>query len=331
MKNMPKTRNAEQISTLDAAYLCELYKLNGNHLRAVSGTLYKRECSSPSLKYRTNEELDSRQSGLLRSVGEVPSPLKYSLDTVSKSKNVSAFSSVDLTFYHSFSLAYAFELLFEKATVSNGELLFVTVQLSEKDCIRIEEGKNGFNVVKRRVRDAFSAGLGDAPGVIVFEETKGERFKSGGKRFHFHALYVSPKCEGSKKTLREAVKKLAVSESSSVNLQTSRKMRRFKDTGNGERDNTVDAPIDLGVMDYLSKDIEKRIVANASNIVIKGIRTEITERFNLRYRQFRALKIVRDSIHNEILFNSLSGAIEERLARAVSHPDTVSSPKSIYA
>ncbi len=314
----------EMLSGIEAAYAKVLYRLNGNSLRQVSGSLYNSEFNAATLMYQTNTWLDQRQERLLSSVGEVLSPETQPITSVNEISIESAIAGKPLSYKFSFKLAFAYELLHYKSLSEQRRLLFITVQLSERECLKLKTA-GGFRGLQRKVRGLLTRPDIDAGfGFVVFEKTERIQFDSGENRYHFHAVCSVVNSKQAEKQLREALRSISHATASSVQIIGKRRYRRFK----GDERVMQERGLDLGLADYLSKRLAEPLVEGVKNIILIGINTELTALHKVRFKQSRALKITLGDLKNEVRFERYTGDAERRFEDALANFEKIKTTRS---
>jgi|GEM_PF-5382871 len=313
--------------SIDGAYSSHLYELNGNNNRSVYGHLYKSEVSIFKKHSISNKDIDHRQKTLLSLMGDIASGRRESMTKVSEIEIPSIIGSNPLPYKHCPATTFGMEELLDIKNEHGGEVAHICMQLRKDVCQKAQLDKHEFNWFKGRIKRAFKRALGgEARGIIVLErsDSKKRSFKykltSKKPRLHLHAIvYHSSSFNFSvRQRVKQSFKEMIDNEhvNNAMIAQIKKRVNRVNDHDSSCTSELI-TDIDLGIADYLCKELDKPIVKGCLNLGFFNMGNTVSIRHQWRYKQLQSLNAAASRLKSRIQFTSDVGDIEKALEDAI--------------
>lgn len=246
---------------------------------------------------------------------------------VSEIEIPSIIGSNPLPYKHCPATTFGMEELLDIKNEHGGEVAHICMQLRKDVCQKAQLDKHEFNWFKGRVKRAFKRALGgEARGIIVLErsDSKKRSFKykltSKKPRLHLHAIvYHSGSFNFSvRQRVKQSFKEMIDNEhvNNAMIAQIKKRVNRVNDYDSSCTSELI-TDIDLGIADYLCKELDKPIVKGCSNLGFFNMGNTVSIRHQWRYKQLQSLNAAASRLKSRIQFTSDVGDIEKALEDAI--------------
>lgn len=319
-------RFAKIHDSIDEAYSSHLYTINGNSKRPVYGQLYRSEVSIFRSHNISNKDIDQRQKTLLSLMGDINSDRRESMTKVAEIEVPSITGGKPLSYKHCPATTFGMEELLEVKNEHGGEVAHICMQLRKDVCQNAQLGKQEFNWLKGRSKRAFKRALGnEARGIVVFERSAPRRslkdkLTSAKPQLHLHAIIYNPDGFDLKvrRRIRQSFKEMIANEhvNNAMIAQIRKRVSRINEYGPSYTSELI-TDIDLGIADYLCKELDKPIVKGCSNLGFFNMGNTVSIRHQWRYKQLQSLNAASNRLKSRIQFTSDVGDIEKVLEEAI--------------
>ncbi|MCG7639689.1 hypothetical protein F0261_17940 [Alteromonas sp. 07-89-2] len=311
---------------IDGAYSSHLYELNGNNNRSVYGHLYKSEVSIFRKHSISNKDIDHRQKTLLSLMGDIASGRRESMTKVSEIEIPSIIGSNPLPYKHCPATTFGMEELLDIKNEHGGEVAHICMQLRKDVCQKAQLDKHEFNWLKGRIKRAFKRALGgEARGMVVLEistprRSLKDKLTSTKPQLHIHAIIYNSDGFDLKvrRRIRQSFKEMIANEhvNNAMIAQIRKRVNRINEYGPSYTSERI-TDIDLGIADYLCKELDKPIVKGCSNLGFFNMGNTVSIRHKWRYKQLQSLNAAASHLKSRAQFSTDIGDVDKTLDNAV--------------
>ena len=281
---------------------------------SISGELYRRVHSNVSNRSLgvSNKLLDQQQLNDLVQLVEAKRLTRLvNFKKFPHSDNYNAFTKtmLDNSFSSNFYMSAAFQVLASRLRDSNGvltkKLAFITIQVADDLCLSLNCTKEPTQLFKDKLKSTGLLRESVCNGLLFTIERSGKR--SGVERavklknhncmgLNIHIIASVDKQEFERLEIRRNLAKLSTGYTNSVSIKFKRNVKDIEsDSTTGEqRVVSYDTGITLGVVDYLTKEIDQPICVGKSNWATVKISTDVAALKKKKYKQ--QVKLNRQSL-----------------------------------
>ncbi|WOI39324.1 hypothetical protein R1T43_09940 [Alteromonas sp. CI.11.F.A3] len=278
---------------LDSAYVSVGRQLRGVSSALLYGHLYKSE-SGREYESKAVEHLVDERKKLILEQRELPcNPKRNNRDMQRTMRLKSLLGDGYFNYKYNIELTYLFEELKESVDFRKSKICHITVQFKHDVSDRARASEGEFKKFKQKLANLMKGALGeDVRGFLVIERSY-VKFVPGRSRSRLtalHAHFVIEHCSTLSKSdinnrVRQKFKRVSELYDTSVGVFHDYTVRRPKDA----KVKTFKTPVDLGLVDYLSKEFDKPMIKGVKNYSVFGKNLNVRIRREWRFKQRVAL------------------------------------------
>lgn len=266
-------------------------------------------------------------------IGDPEDGRRSSMTAVKTIEVPSLSGGMNLKYKHSPATTFATEELIELLKNYGGSIAHIVMHLKDSQTRSAQTSRYDFNWFKGRISRAFKRALGpEAKGLFVLERDKqswAEKLARKSPGLHLHAVIYIPIGfdEKVRKRMKQSFKDLV--DNRNLNNALVARTAGTKYRVDESYPNCIHkevSELDLGLADYLCKELDKPIVDGCSNLSLFNMGKIVNTRRRWRYEQLQALRAELTKIECESYYSTDVGDVNSRLERAV---DSVPRPKGL--
>lgn len=327
MQFVAKKIDSALVSKIERAALSQSYNLNGNYLRPVYGSLYKSELRHKDLYSLKPIDLDERQRNLLSSVGNLSELVLHHTGTVKTIEVKSLLGGRSLLYKASATTTYAMEELLETKQLYGGQVNHLVMQLEDSVALDAQASKHDFESLKQRISRALRRACPLSRGFFVLERCEQswtDKVSRKKPSLHLHVAMYTPyefsftERNRVKRSFRHLMRNKRANNALVANAEkTICRVNIWQPSGVSK---TFRA-LDMGLADYLCKELDNPIVKRCSNLSLFGMGNLVYTRYKWRYKQLQAMRAEISNIERDALCKVPIGDVHIRLSIAVQRVD----------
>lgn len=327
MSKISSTHVHENRRKLDSAYALVGRQLCGASCALLYGQLYLTESGGVFESKDAEELIDERKRQILDQ-RELPcNPKRNNRDMQRSIRLKNLFRDGCFDYKYNVELTYLFEELRESVDFRKSKICHITIQFTNEVSDRARASEGELKKFKQKLANLMKGALGeDVRGFFVIEKSgvKSGRGSSTGRLMALHAHFVVEHCSSLSKSeinkrVRRKFKRVCERYDTRVGVFHEYKLRRPKDAAV----KSFKAPIDLGIVDYLSKELDKPVVKGAKNYSVFGKKLNVRIRREWRFKQRVALDKAYSQLDKKVGVEHLDFDIKayfETIVRSISRP-----------